>query len=58
MVSADICCEAGCAGDESQPLLAACAAREEEAVGTDFAITGDFGPLSLGLLFAPQCERQ
>ena len=38
--------------------MAACAAREEEAVGTDFTITGDFGPLSLGLLFAPQCERQ
>ena len=38
--------------------MAACAAREEETVGTDFTITGDFGPLSLGLLFAPQCERQ
>lgn len=38
--------------------MAACAAREEDVVGTDFTIVGDFGPLNLGILFAPQCERQ
>ena len=56
IVSDDVCCDAGCAGDESQPLLAACAAREEEVVGTDFTIVGDFGPFAI--FFTPQCERQ
>ena len=58
IVSGDICCEAGCQGDEFQPLLAACAEREEEVTGVDFTIVGDFGPLNIGLLFQPQCQAQ
>ena len=56
IVSGDVCCRAGCQGDEFQPLLAACAARDEEVSGVDFTIVGDFGPLNIGLLFQPQCE--
>ena len=56
IVSDDVCCRAGCQGDEFQPLLAACARKEEDLTGVDFSIAGDFGPLGLSLLVQPQCE--